>query len=101
TAGVGAGRARIDGAARTLAGDALAVGHGLRAETQLADLLDCAFDFDGAQRAWLPRRDADGRSSVPGVYLAGDGAGIGGAHLAEIARERAALARPAGSGVTV
>ena len=101
SARVEAVRARIGGAARTLACDALAVGHGLRAETQLADLLDCAFDFDGAQRAWLPRRDADGRSSVPGVYLAGDGAGIGGAHLAEIAGERAALAMLADSGVPV
>ena len=37
-------------------------------------------------------RDAAGRSSVPGVYLAGDGAGILGADAAEWAGERAALA---------
>ncbi|MBO9352580.1 NAD(P)-binding protein [Bordetella petrii] len=105
-AALGAGRvesvrALIDGAPREIGCDALAVGHGLRAETQLADLLDCAFDFDAAQRAWLPRRDADGRSSVAGVYLAGDGAGIGGAVLAELAGERAALAMLADHGVPV
>lgn len=102
----GAGRvesvlATQDGKTRSIACDALAVGHGLRAETQLADLLDCDFGFDAAQRAWLPRRDPDGRGSTAGVYLAGDGAGIGGAVLAELAGERAALAMLADSGVAV
>ncbi len=102
----GAGRiesvlATLDGKPQAIACDALAVGHGLRAETQLADLLDCVFDFDASQRAWLPRRDADGRSSTTGVYLAGDGAGIGGAVLAELAGERAALAMLADSGIAV
>lgn len=99
TARVEGVRAIIGGAEREFACDALAVGHGLRAETQLADLLDCAFDFDAAQRAWLPRRDADGRSTVAGVYLAGDGAGIGGAMLAELSGERSALAMLADSGI--
>ena len=72
--------------------DAIAFGHGLRSETQLADLAGCAFDFDPLDQAWLPRRDALGRSSVPGVYLAGDGAGILGADAAEAAGARAAQA---------
>jgi NADPH-dependent 2,4-dienoyl-CoA reductase/sulfur reductase-like enzyme len=72
--------------------DAVAFGHGLRSETQLADLAGCAFDWDDLDQAWLPRRDAAGRSSVAGVYLAGDGAGIAGADAAELAGERAALA---------
>lgn len=72
--------------------DALALGHGLRSETQLADLAGCRFDFDAIDQAWLPQRDAAGRSSVPGIYLAGDGAGILGADAAELAGARAALA---------
>lgn len=94
-------RVQVDGVERTIACDALAVGHGLRAETQLADLLDCGFAFDARQRAWLPQRDTDGRSTVDSVYLAGDGAGIGGAVQAELAGERAALAMLADSGIAI
>jgi hypothetical protein len=81
-----------DGGPRRLACDAVAIGHGLRSETQLADLAGCAFDFDPVDEAWLPRHDGQGRSSVPGVYLAGDGAGIRGADAAEEAGARAARA---------
>lgn len=81
-----------DGAVQATECDALAFGHGLRSETQLADLAGCAFDWHAVDQAWLPRRDAAGRSSVPGVYLAGDGAAILGADAAELAGARAALA---------
>ncbi|VVN18778.1 Hydrogen cyanide synthase subunit HcnB [Pseudomonas fluorescens] len=72
--------------------DAVAFAHGLRSETQLADLLGCTFSWNPLNRAWLPQRDSAGRSSIPEVYLAGDGAGIMGADAAEMAGERAALA---------
>ena len=101
----GASLARLDGERRvqslqwrnasgehTLDCDAVAFAHGLRSETQLADLLGCAFTWNALNRAWLPQRDRAGRSSVPGIYLAGDGAGIMGADAAEMAGERAALA---------
>ena len=81
--------------------DAVAFAHGLRSETQLADLLGCEFTWQPLNRAWLPRRDTAGRSSVPGVYLAGDGAGIMGADAAEKAGERAALALLADLGYRV
>ena len=81
--------------------DAIGFGYALRSETQLADLLGCRFDFDPLQQAALPARDAAGRSSVAGVYLAGDGAGIQGADAAEWAGERAALALLADDGVAV
>lgn len=75
-----------------LACDGVGYGLALRSETQLADLAGCRFAFDPRDRAYLPERDAAGRASVPGVYLAGDGAGIAGADAAERAGERAALA---------
>ena len=72
--------------------DALAFGLALRAETQLASLAGCDFRFDARDRNWLPVRDGVGRTSVQGVYVAGDGAGIAGADAAELAGELAALA---------
>jgi len=78
--------------AHTIDCDAVAYGLALRSETQLASLVGCAFEFNARDRNWTPRRDAAGRSSVPGVYVAGDGAAIGGADAAELAGERAALA---------
>lgn len=83
---------RRNGAEHRTACDAVAFGLGLRPETQLADLAGCRFRFDAMDRAWVPERSAAGRSSVPGVYVAGDGAGIAGADAAEMAGERAALA---------
>jgi len=71
---------------------ALGLGHALRPESQLADLLDCAFEFSALHRCHVPRTDAMRRSSVAGVYLAGDGAGIMGADAAESSGELAALA---------
>jgi NADPH-dependent 2,4-dienoyl-CoA reductase/sulfur reductase-like enzyme len=72
--------------------DAVALGWGLKPEAQLADLAGVPFDYDATQHNWIPRRDPAGRTAVAGVYLAGDGAGIGGAEVAELAGARAALA---------
>ncbi len=92
---------RNAGGEHTLDCDAVAFAHGLRSETQLADLLGCDFTWNALNRAWLPRRDRAGRSSVPGIYLAGDGAGIMGADAAEMAGERAALALLEDSGYLI
>lgn len=80
--------------------DAVAMGFHLRPETQVADLAGCAFDFDDALGQWVPCIDTDGRSSVPGVYLAGDGARVRGADAAESAGRLAALAAMRDLGVT-
>jgi NADPH-dependent 2,4-dienoyl-CoA reductase/sulfur reductase-like enzyme len=72
--------------------DAVALGYHLRPETQLADLAGCRFVFDGSTQQWLPQIDVDGRSSVKGVYLAGDGARVRGADAAERSGRLAALA---------
>lgn len=81
--------------------DGLGIGYGLRPETQLADMAGCAFSFNPLDRAWLPDRDTAGRSSLAGVYLAGDGAGITGADAAEVGGERAALALLQDQGATI
>jgi len=80
------------GATQRFECDAVGLGWHLRAESQLADLARCEFAFEPLSRQWLPRIDADGRSSTRGVYLAGDGARILGADGAEAAGRLAALA---------
>jgi NADPH-dependent 2,4-dienoyl-CoA reductase/sulfur reductase-like enzyme len=80
-----------DGARHELPCDAVAMGYHLRPETQLADLARCAFGFDEQARQWFPVVSLEGRSSVEGVYLAGDGARILGADGAENAGRLAAL----------
>lgn len=80
------------GKERSFACDAVGLGFHLRPETQLADIGRCTFIFDELTRQWLPAIDADGRSSVSGIYLAGDGARVLGADGAEAAGELAALA---------
>jgi NADPH-dependent 2,4-dienoyl-CoA reductase/sulfur reductase-like enzyme len=98
--GVSAVRVR-DGRGRehAFACDAVALGYHLRSEAQLADLAKCEFRFDPASRQWLPRIDEDGRSSVRGIYLAGDGVRLAGADGAEAAGRLAALACLADLGI--
>ncbi len=92
---------RANGCLRTVRCDALAMGWGLKPEAQLADLAGVPFHFDPLSHAWVPQRDAAGRTPVAGIYLAGDGAGIGGAEVAELAGARAALALLADAGAPV
>lgn len=80
------------GRERRIACTAVGMGYHLRAESQLADLAGCAFSFNPAVRQWLPSIDPMGRSSVAGVYLAGDGVRILGADGAEAAGRLAARA---------
>lgn len=75
-----------------IACDAVGIGYHLRPETQLADLAGCHFAFEPLTRLWLPELRADGRSSVAGVYVAGDGARVFGADAAEISGQLAAYA---------
>lgn len=82
---------RASGRSVAIACDAIAIGHGLRAETQLAEIAGCGMAFDGDFAQWLPKTDADGRARA-GLYLAGDGARIAGASAAAAMGRLAALA---------
>ena len=92
TAGVEAVRfADRHGQETRIACDAVACGFGLKPETQLAELAGVPLDYDPVFRQWLPRTDTDGRCGA-GVYLAGDGATIGGAQAAALTGTLAACA---------
>ncbi|WID98958.1 NAD(P)/FAD-dependent oxidoreductase [Bosea vestrisii] len=79
------------GRERRFACDAVALGYGLKPETQLADLAQAEFAYDLDFRLYLPKIDGLGRAR-PGLYLAGDGVRIGGADAAEASGALAAHA---------
>ncbi|MGW9071125.1 FAD/NAD(P)-dependent oxidoreductase [Streptomyces yangpuensis] len=79
----------VPGTARRIPCDALAVGHGLVPQLELATGLGCATrpSPDGTVALEV---DAEQRTSVPGVWSAGETGGIGGAQLALTEGELAA-----------
>lgn len=78
----------LPGRSRTIACDALAVGYGLDAQLELAVELGCETrrEPDGG---WVLAVDDEQRTSVAGVWAAGESTGIGGAQLALIEGELA------------
>lgn len=94
-------RLEVGGRTRSIACDAVAVGFGLVPQLQLLDLLDAPFRLDPLDGTWRAEVDPAGRTPLPGVYVAGDGALVRGAEAARLAGERAALALLADIGRTV
>ena len=80
------------GAERSFAVDALTVGHGLVPASEMARMLGAHHRHAPDLGGWVPELDAAGRSSVDGLYVAGDGAGLRGAAFAALAGEMAGLA---------
>ena len=64
---------------------------GVIPNTQLTRLMRLDHGWDDVQQSWRPRVDRWGRSSNARVSIAGDGAGIGGARVAEASGRIAAL----------
>ncbi len=82
----------ICGTEQTVAADTVVIGYGLTPATELSRLLGCAHAYRPQLGGYVPRRDALMQTSLPGVYAVGDGAGIGGAELAGIEGQIAAVA---------
>ncbi len=76
----------------TFACDAVCVGYGLMPATELTRLLGATHAFDPALGGWHAVVDDDQRSTVPRLYVAGDGAGITGAAAAPWTGRVAAMA---------
>ena len=62
--------------------DLLAVNYGFAANSELAAIAGVAMRRDPIS-GWVPIADSFGRTSIPGVFVAGDGAGLRGALIAE------------------
>ena len=79
------------GGRRRIACETVFLHHGVVPNTQAARSLGIGHHWDAAQSAFVPELDAWGQSDVAEVFIAGDGAGIGGAKLAEHAGRLVAL----------
>lgn len=66
----------IAGTERTVEADTLCIAVGLTPLVELAALAGCAFTFNGLLGGQVPAHDANMRTSLPGVYVAGDIAGV-------------------------
>jgi NADPH-dependent 2,4-dienoyl-CoA reductase/sulfur reductase-like enzyme len=76
------GRA-VPGSERVMEVDALCVGYGFQPSSELARALGCRQRWDSTRRMLVTERDEDCRTSVPEVFCAGDGGGLGGARVAQ------------------
>lgn len=72
----------IRGSERSIEVDTIVLGYGLESNSELSRLLGCEQIFDRNRGGWLPVRDARMRTSLPGIYAAGDGGGVGGSRSA-------------------
>lgn len=64
---------------------------GVIPSVQMSRAVGCVHTWSDTQRCWQPVVDEWGRTSVPGILIAGDGAGIGGAAAAVLSGRIAAL----------
>jgi NADPH-dependent 2,4-dienoyl-CoA reductase/sulfur reductase-like enzyme len=82
---------RSNGRSRTEPADLLLLHDGVIPSIQLTRALDCAHVWDERQRCWRPRVNEWGETSVPGIVVAGDGAGVAGALAAALSGQIVAL----------
>lgn len=78
------------GQSHSIACDTVFLHHGVVPNTQAARSLDVAHSWCPAQAYFVPQTDAWGQTDKDRVFIAGDGAGIGGAKAAEQAGKLAA-----------
>lgn len=77
---------------RSVKVDTLCVGYGFVPRTELAQLTGCRLRFENLLGGWVPEVDHQFQTSVPGVFVAGDGGGVAGAVVAQVEGTLAGLA---------
>ncbi|MGQ4274080.1 FAD-dependent oxidoreductase [Terrihabitans sp. B22-R8] len=79
----------IGGVTKTIEADHLFLHQGVTPNVNMASASGCELVWDELQLCWKPKSDEWGRTTISGITVAGDGAGIAGA---EAAAERGRLA---------
>lgn len=82
---------RIGGREKWTAADTLLLHQGVVPNINLPAAVGCALEWNAAQDCFRPHVDLFGASSVDGLSIAGDAAGIGGARVAEVQGRLAAF----------
>jgi NADPH-dependent 2,4-dienoyl-CoA reductase/sulfur reductase-like enzyme len=82
----------VPGSEQRTAADALCVGYGFFPSVELLRLAGCELGYDEDLGGPIAVRDAWMRTTVPGVFAAGDGTGVSGSHVAIAEGRLAALA---------
>lgn len=72
----------ISGTEKTLEVDTVCVGYGFIPSTRLSRMWGCKHRYHHELGGWIPEYDAYMETSIPGVFVAGDGAGVAGALVA-------------------
>jgi thioredoxin reductase len=80
------------GKAHRIEADVILLHQGVVPNTQFTQALRASHRWDDAQLCFTPKTDAWGELDVPGIFVAGDGAGIGGAQAAALQGTLAGLA---------
>lgn len=88
----------VPGSEETVPVDAVCVGFGFLPSTELTRQLGLEHRFHALRGGWVPAHDADMRTSVPGVFVAGETAGIGSAQVAVESGRLAGIAAAHGLG---
>lgn len=79
------------GHAQRIACDTILLHHGVVPNTQLARSLGVSHQWSAQGHCFVPKCDDWGETDLPGVFVTGDSAGIGGARVAEFNGQLAAL----------
>jgi hypothetical protein len=86
----------VPGTERAVEADTLLLGYGLESSSELFRLIGCRLTFDWNLGGWIPQKDEAMRTSVPGIFAAGDGSGVGGSkHAIEEGRVAGIMAAEA------
>ena len=72
----------IPGTERAWEVDTICVSYGFISSVELPGLAGCKINYVPKWDSWVPEHDSDMRTSLPGIFVAGDGAGLGGAIVA-------------------
>ncbi|HKB36231.1 MAG TPA: FAD/NAD(P)-binding oxidoreductase [Gemmataceae bacterium] len=84
---------------RSVALDTICAGYGFVPRTQLAQLAGCRLRFVDALGGWVPVLNDSLETTVPNVWVAGDGSGVAGALVARLEGTLAGLAAARRAGV--